>query len=276
MNNKKFKVLRIKSPIARKDYICEICGKLIRRGERYQCGTIVSDGKIRTMRRHLDCHNNRKTCDELDFRKEVKVDMRTLVDKFSFRENMQIVFFPMVLSELSWHFASRVLDIAVERRISSTKRLSRKVRELRRDYECLCKKDMKEATFEHMVDSTYRFMDEFNKDFTLLYYTSSNELQHQRNDVTDIDMRSYAYMSLVMIDTLRKHNSNTDVMISKRLGGDSRLMASILPKSMLELERCMLEYISPLRYNRTNHVENTIKIIINNIKRCDFVLTNDK
>lgn len=273
---KNYKVLRIKSPIARKDYICEICGKLIRRGERYQCGTIVSDGKVRTMRRHLDCHNNRKTCDELDFRKEVKVDMRTLVDKFSFRENMQIVFFPMVLSELSWHFASRVVDIAVERRISSIKRISRRVRELRREYESNCRKDLKEATFEHMVDSTYKFMDKFTKDFTLLYYTSCNELQHQRNDVMDIDMRSYAYMSLVMIDTLRLHNANTDVMISKRLGGESRLMASILPKSIRDLESCMLECISPLRYVRSIHVNNTKKIIINNIKKCDFVLTNDK
>ena len=41
-----YKILRIKNPVARKQHICDVCGKVIEKGERYQLATVVCDGKI--------------------------------------------------------------------------------------------------------------------------------------------------------------------------------------------------------------------------------------
>ena len=267
-----YKILRIKNPVARKQHICDVCGKVIEKGERYQLATVVCDGKIHDNRRHTNCHNEIKVSADDDFHKEISLDTKKMLEVFSFEENMQIAFFPLVITEIAWYFTDKVLELAAAYRISETKKLSRAVKELRKAYISDCLKDLDRKHFDHMVFETGKFIKESEVDLSLLYYSSSNELKRTNAGLPYTDMRTYAYMALAMIDALSEHNKRMDKLIAERLGRDSRIKSSVLPKSIVALKECMEAYMSPASYVRIEHIKNSIAIILNKINKCEFVI----
>lgn len=106
----------------------------------------------------------------------------------------------------------------------------------------------------------------------MLYYSSSNELKRTNAELPYIDMRTYAYMALAMIDALSEHNKRMDKLIAERLGRDSRIISSVLPKSIMALKECMEAYMSPASYVKIEHIKNSIAIILNKISKCEFVI----
>lgn len=173
---------------------------------------------------------------------------------------------------MAWFFTDKVLNLAVTSRISDTKKLSRAVRELRRKYVGDCLIDLDRSHFNHMVSETQKFIGECATHFTLLYYCANNEIKRRSPSLPYLELRTYAYMSLAMIDTLIEHNKRMDAIIADRLGGDSRLMSNSIPKTVKALRECMSAYMSPAEYMRNPHISNSISIILNKISQCDFVI----
>lgn len=268
----KCKILKINSPVAKKEHVCEVCGKKIAVGERYELTTYVSGGKIHDSRRHLKCHKEMKVSNDKDFRKEMSIDTRQMLDVFSFEECMQIAFFPLVITELAWNFTFRVCELAGVEKIQETKKLSRAVKELRNSYVEYCRQDLDKKHFDHIVTETKKFTEECSKDFTILYFTCNNEIKKNFPDIRYIDLRTYAYMALAMIDTLKEHNKRMDKKIAERLGKDSRVISSVLPKHIKALEDCLEAYMSPVSYVKIDHIKNSIAIILNKISTSEFVV----
>ena len=267
------KILGIKNPKARKEHVCEVCGGKIAKGERYQSITMTDGRKISVSKRHLKCHEQMKTSNESDFKKEMAIDTNKMLDVFSFKENMEIAFFPLVITEIAWNFAFKVLDLAARDKISETKKMSRAVKMLREKYVKDCMIDLDRKHFDHITESTEKFMETCGKDFTILYFSTNNELKRTSYDLPYLDMRTYAYMSLAMIDVLVEHNKNMDKLIQERLGDDTRLLSDGIPMTTKALKECMEAYMSPAQYVRINHIQTSIKILLNKISQCEFVLT---
>lgn len=265
-------LLKVKSPVAKKDYVCEVCGGVIHKGERYELKTILKDKKVKDFRRHLKCHKEMKVKNDHDFRKEVSLDVKQMLDSFSFEECMQIAFFPLVITELAWIFTDKVIEMSVAEKIQETKKLSRAVKELRKSYVEYCRKDLDWKHFKHVEDESKQFVGECNKDFTLLYFSVNNEIKKQNPNILHIEMRTYAYMALSMIDALREHNIKMDKLISERAGKDSRIISSVLPKHTMALIDCLKAYMLPIQYARIDHVRNSISIILNKISKCEYVI----
>ena len=85
-------------------------------------------------------------------------------------------------------------------------------------------------------------------------------------------MRTYAYMSMVMVDALAAHNTKMNALIAERLGCDTRIMADAIPKSTRVLNECMAAYLAPAEYELIDHIQTSIKIILNKIRQCEFVI----
>jgi len=266
------KVLRIANPTARKEHVCEVCGGTIAKGERYQSITSIKDGKLTTSKRHLKCHNEVKTANEKEFKREVSIDTKKMMEVFSFEENMQIAFFPLIITEIAWHFAYKTMELAARDKISETRKLSRVVKELRAKYESDCAKDLDAKHFYHIKNSTEQFIKGCEMDFTIMFYSIGNEILRTNPDLMYQDMRTYAYMSMAMVDALAAHNTKMNALIAERLGCDTRIMADAIPKSTRVLNECMAAYLAPAEYELIDHIQTSIKIILNKIQQCEFVI----
>ncbi len=267
-----YKILRVKNVLARKEHKCDVCGGTIQRGERYQSATVIQDGKIHTSKRHLQCHDEVKATSEQDFKKEIRLDTKKMMEVFSFDENMQIAFFPLVITELAWHFAYKTMEMAARDMVSETRKLSRVLKQLRKKYEEECMKDLDREHFDYMVTSTKKVIEKCETDLTLLFFSANSELKRTNYGLPYMDMRTYAYMSMAMIEALVEHNTKMNKLIVERLGCTSRIMEDVTPKSVKLLNDGMAAYIQPAKFNKTEHIQNSINIILNKIKQCEFVI----
>lgn len=268
----KEKILKIASPIARKEHVCSICGKKILVGERYQSITLVRGKKIDVSKRHLSCHDTMKVNSEQGFQREVVINTKQLYDSFTFQEQMEIAFFPLVITELAWRYAFKVLDEAAAHKINETVKLSRAIRELRKKYLEDLKIDLDSRHLNTHNRAVDEFLDKNAIEFTKLYFSVNNEVKRIDAEIKYKELRTYAYISLAMIDALRRHNKSMNEVIAMRLSSNTRMRSILVPARTSVLGDCMEAFLSPLRYVNILHVDTAIKIILNKIRMSEFVI----
>lgn len=268
----KEKILRIASPIARKEHVCSVCGKKILIGERYQSITLVRGKKIYVSKRHLSCHDTVKVNSEQDFQREVIINTKQLYNSFTFQEQMEIAFFPLVITEIAWRYAYKVLDEAAAHKINETVKLSRAVRELRKKYLDDLKIDLDSRHLSTLNRAVDEFLDNNAIEFTKLYFSVNNEVKRIDAEIKYKELRTYAYISLAMIDALRRHNKSMNDVIAERLSTNTRMRSILVPARTSVLGDCMEAFLSPLRYVNILHVDTAIKIILNKIRMSEFVI----
>lgn len=268
----KEKILRIASPIARKEHVCSVCGKKILIGERYQSITLVRGKNIDISKRHLSCHDTVKVNSEQDFQREVIINTKQLYNSFTFQEQMEIAFFPLVITEIAWRYAYKVLDEAAAHKINETVKLSRAVRELRKKYLDDLKIDLDSRHLNTLNRAVDEFLDNNAIEFTKLYFSVNNEVKRIDAEIKYKELRTYAYISLAMIDALRRHNKSMNDVIAERLSTNTRMRSILVPARTSVLGDCMEAFLSPLRYVNILHVDTAIKIILNKIRMSEFVI----
>lgn len=264
----KEKVLRTSTPIAQKEHICVVCGKTIVKGERYLNITIKRNGKLVSRKTHFGCSEKKEQpkvmpmigqpITEEQFKQSVHDDTLTMLETFTFEENMQIAFVPLIITEVAWKYAYMVLDYAAKERISETKKLSRAVKALREKYLSDCRKDLDRIHMEKMEKASDMFVKSCGNDFSILFFSLSNELNKRWPDLKYFDMRVYAGMAIIMLQLLKEHSKRMDELMSKRLGLDVQVYRNQINDSLMD---CMDAYMSPAEFKFDSNVSLSMQII---------------
>ncbi len=273
----KEKILHTTTPIARKEHICQNCGEPIRKGERYLNIAYKLDGKLKNRKTHSGCCEKKEQpkisaipgvpLTEEQFKRQVHDDTLTMLETFTFNENMQIAYVPIVITEVAWDYAFKVVKQAADNRISETKKLSRSVRELRERYISDCRKDLDTAHIEKMEKAASRFLKVCEMDFTLLFYSLNNELKKRWAGISYLDMKTDACIAMIMLKVLKEHSIKMDELMSKRLG---REVPSYSNPINDELYKYMAEYANPCEFTYDGHVRTSMQIIMKNFNSIEW------
>lgn len=252
-------------------------------GERFfVCATESKDNKTTLVVQHpkrkkatLRCSSDRfawksVTLDQLkeeQFKQQVHNDTLKMLETFTFRENMNIAFVPLIITEVAWHYAMKVVKFAADNRIDEVKKLSRTVRTLREEYISTCRKDLDNKHIEKMEIAAREFVSLCRMDFTVLFYSLNNELKKKWSDYEYLDMRTDACIAMIMLQLLKEHNSSMDALMASKLGCDVPKYRNPINDKLWD---CMDAYASPCKFKFEGHVETSMKIIRNKFDKIDF------
>ena len=273
------KVLRTSTPVAKKQHICSICGKLIEKGEKYLNVTIKQERKLVSRKTHLGCKEKSEqpnvapsvsvSIEEQLFREQVYDDVQNRLQAFTYNENMSMVFVPFIITEFAWHFALKVVKQAADYRIDALKKLSRSVRMMRDQYLSNCRKDLSQAHIDRIHKIASMFMQNYSSDFTLLFFSMNNLLKKQWADVSYLDMRTDACIAMVMLKLLEEHNQQVDELMVKRLGNDAPPPTG---KNAINdaLWDCMDAYADPCQFSFDGHVRTSMQIITKKFNQIEW------
>lgn len=273
----KEKILHTTTPKARKEHTCQICGKPICKGERYLNIAYKVGGKLMNRKTHFGCSEKKEEpkfsaipgvpVTEEQFKQQVHDDTLTMLETFTFRENMNIAFVPLIITEVAWHYAMKVVKYAADNRIPETVKLSRAVRFLRDKYISDCSKDLDRKHIEKMEKAGEEFVKKNQMDFVVIFYSLNNELKKQWADCAYLDMKTDACIAMIMLQLLKEHNKRMDELMASKLG---REVPSYRTPINDKLWDCMDAYAYPCKLDLTGHIETSMKIIRNKFDQIDF------
>lgn len=271
------RVLCTSTPIARKEHICAVCGKPIAKGERYLNIAIKKDKKLVSRKTHFGCSEKKEPqrvkampgvpITEEMFKQQVHDDTLTMLETFTFEENMQIAFVPLIITEVSWYYAFKVCNQAADYRISETKKLSRTVKMLREKYVSDCRKDIDAEHMKKMERGAEVFIQKFQTDFMLLFYSMNNELKKKWADLEYLDMRTNACITMVVLKILKEHNKKMDMLMQSKLGCEVPSYRNPINESLYD---CMEVYVSPAEFKFEGHIVNSMKILENKFAHIEW------
>lgn len=272
------KVIHITTPQARKEHVCAICGMPIAKGDRYLNIAYKKDGKMLNRKTHFGCKEQPEEkpkisaipgapVTEEQFKQQVHDDTLNMLKTFTFDENMAIAFTPLIMTEVAWHYAFKVLKYAADNRISETVKLSRTVKALREKYITDCRKDLDCEHMERMDKVGKRFVEFCQTDFMLMWYSINNQLKRESSSLVHLDMRTDACIAIVLLDVLYQHNRKMNELMAKKLGGE---VPTYINPINDKLKTCMEAYVAPAKFKVTEHVTNSMKILHNKFAKIEY------
>nr|DAP23646.1 MAG TPA: hypothetical protein [Bacteriophage sp.] len=206
---------------------------------------------------------------EEQFKKDVAESTSKLISEFTVNEQISIAFVPLIFNHIAWIYAMKAVQKSVDYRVEILKKITRKVRALRIDYEREVSKDLDYRHQSHIEEETERFVAEFQRDFTILYFSVNQEFKRKMPDWPYDDLRTYAIMSMLMIRFVDEHNRQMDKLIASRLGKSN---PSVRMPIMDALHSCMDAFAGEVgKFDYSDHdVVMAMRVIENDIKKIEF------
>lgn len=271
------KIIKTYTPVARKNHICEVCGKPILIGEKYSKIVVKRKGKLINCNRHIGCgmgSNHIEQAqpvphylDEQSFKAAVHLDTLNMLNTFSLQENMEIAFAPLIIAEVAWHYTFIALKKSADRRISKNIKISREIKNLREFYISECSKDLDRSHFKKLDNISEEFIKESSKDIFLLWFTLNTELKKNWYHIKDLDIVTDACVALVILEFLKKYDYNTNKMIAEH---SNTIIPIVENPSNKKLNKLLNDFISPAKVVFNQHIEIAIGILNNKIKKIDY------
>lgn len=203
---------------------------------------------------------------ECRFKKQVKNDVHTMLETFTWKESMMIAFVPLVISHIAWVYAWKVLDYCKEHRIPETLKLSRAVKHVRDEYIQSIAKDLDAAHIRRVEQQTEQFIQLYDKDFTILWWGVNAQYKRQFPKDTLISMKTDAFIAVLMCRFLIQHNKRMDKIIAAKMGQAN----SISNPYMDKLETCMDAYCGDQVIECDNNINLCLKVFEKNINAIEF------
>ena len=204
---------------------------------------------------------------ERNFKEQCKADALALVDNFSLKEHGQIAFAPLIIAEVAWIYAFKVLKFCADNRIEEVKKLSRAVKALREKYIETLSEDLDRAHLDDILSKAEEFLQENAFDFQLMYYSTCNAINYQFIGIEYDSMRTHAYLSSLFCEEVRSHEDRMTEFIRKRLG---KATEGHLPY-LDTLSTCMEAYLGNITVNKTREIETGLSVFRKNISKIEFI-----
>lgn len=162
-----------------------------------------------------------------------KIDKQTL---FLF------AFVPFVIAEIAWDYADSCIDLAILQRIHETKRLCRRIRELRREYDRMRSKfiDAEHRAIE--TDNMLAFQDDYKAFFSKLNINIKGriDIEHPGLCYDSKLLISGAYSYAVVLKAMFKYVNIMEKRIAQLLGVE--LTGTIIINELRELSEIILQF----------------------------------
>lgn len=202
-------------------------------------------------------------------KKEIAEHASKLMSAFTLKEQINLAFVPLIFNHIAWVYAMKALQMSVEYRVGLLKKITRKVRELKLDYEREVAKDL-DSQHQRLIEvETERFISEYQKDFTILYFSVNREFKKEMPTYPYDDLRTYAIISMLMIRFVDEHNKRMDGLIASRLGS---FKESIRMPIMDALHSCMEAFAGDLgKFDYSNpDIRLAMKVIGVDVQKIEF------
>mgnify|MGYP006887535399 FL=1 len=209
---------------------------------------------------------------ETNFKKQVKSDVHTMLETFTWEENMMIAFVPLVISHIAWLYAEKVMKYCADHRIPETVKLSRVVKHVRQEYVDSLKKDLDAKHIGRIEEQTEQFCKLYANDFTIMWYLVNSEFCKCYPNDELLPMRTDAYVSILLCRFLVAHNKRMDKIIEAKIG----FAQSIKNPYMDKLETCMDAYCGEHTIQNTDNINACLRILEKNIKNINFEIDDSE
>ena len=201
------------------------------------------------------------------FRDKVSEEVQKRLNKFTLQDNLRIVYVPLVITELAWQYAFSAIEKAANYRIPETRKLSRVVRMLHTKQRDLYRKDFQPQHIRNIEDQAKAFSESVSTLLMQLCFCASNEIYRVAQDLPYHDLRTDAFVAIVLLDWHREHNKRTDSIIIERMGTSARKYETPIHDALRD---AMAAFVSPANPAFNMHIGRAMKILENKINTTDF------
>lgn len=208
---------------------------------------------------------------ERELREEIKLskvlDSETL---------MRFAYVPFVIANLAWDYADTVVSVAGMLNLTPVKKLSRAVRELKREYDIVRAPYIDDAHRHSEEDNMYVFEDGVKDLFTLYLSNIDFDLKKEYPELSD-DHRKYvkaAYQCHIVLLALYRYVEMQKAKIEKIV---RHTIGDVLPSSLRRLDILIVEFIGdkPVSAGFTKQQSTYAQCIANRIALVELNETKD-
>ncbi|MBQ7018750.1 MAG: hypothetical protein IJN06_07085 [Bacteroidales bacterium] len=185
-----------------------------------------------------------------------------LKERFSEAERIRMAYYPYIYAELAWYYSLRALEIVKERRIEALKRTSRQLQEYRCNFMFDLARKMGHEVLDCAQGKVLQMLQDRQMDFFVFFTTVQNEINRQHVGIPDDDVKAYAYMSKLCIESQQRLDDENVEMIRQRLGFATRHESF---PYMSGLKTCMNEYMGNLHVKFTLPISTAVTIMEKNV-----------
>lgn len=181
-----------------------------------------------------------------------KISIQEIKQRIDKETLFLFAFVPFVVAEIAWDFADTCIDLSIIMKLRETKRLCRRIRELRRDYDRKRQQSIDAAHRQIETDNMIAFQEDYKEFFKKL---SLQIRQAVNNDNPGLGTESHmlicsAYSCAVVLRSLFKYTDIMGKRIAALLG--IKAIGSIIVREVRELEAIILQFAGEDSINNDN------------------------
>lgn len=152
-----------------------------------------------------------------------------------------ITYVPYVIAEVAWDYADTILDIAAYMKLSSTKKLCRAIKDLRREYDRTRYKIINDDWRKSETENMIMFQETLSDFFSKVYVTYRDTLKQTYTDLEENSLILVAsvYECRTVLQGLSMYAAAQEKIVSSILGYQ---IASILPEELRKLNTLIIEF----------------------------------
>ena len=155
------------------------------------------------------------------------------------------------------------------------KNLGRAFDALEREYDTEIGKDLDYKHRQNIKDESMRFIEEYQKDFQILWFSVNQEFKKKMPEWPYSDMRSEAICGMIMIDLYNEHNKSVDALIASRLGGCKNSVKNPKIEALYSILDAYAGEVGKFDFQEMN-VQLAKAVIRNRVQQINFQISKDQ
>lgn len=154
---------------------------------------------------------------EQAFRRSVSEGARLMTERLTLDEQMRVSFLPLVITQMAWHYAEGAMARAARDKVAILKKLSRTLKAARQDYDSELRRELGHGSYARVIDQAEECIGRMRHDLAILYFSVNGEFKRAMPGYPYDEMRTYAIMSVLLVDLLQEHNRDMDKLLADKL-----------------------------------------------------------